>query len=266
MAIAEAALPRFEIGRVIKRTLNVIPNNIGAFALFSLVPALSSAAMEWGMSQFGSPAALIALPGSGMIALIIAAGAAYFVSWFVLQAAVVHGAVASFNGRRASIGDCLATGLKHFVPVVLIGLIATVAVIAAALFLIVPGIILALMWVVAIPVCVVEHTGVGRSFDRSSELTKGYRWPLFGLFLLYFGAVLICLVGFGALIGIALVATSNGDLLSNTTSSLAIDLGSEVIGTMVSAIVLSALVASVYFELRQIKEGVGPEALASVFD
>jgi hypothetical protein len=34
----------------------------------------------------------------------------------------------------------------------------------------------------------------------------------------------------------------------------------------VSLIVGSAFSASVYYELREIKEGIGPEALASVFD
>jgi hypothetical protein len=35
---------------------------------------------------------------------------------------------------------------------------------------------------------------------------------------------------------------------------------------MINSIFLSTLVASVYYELRQLKEGIGPEALASVFD
>jgi len=32
------------------------------------------------------------------------------------------------------------------------------------------------------------------------------------------------------------------------------------------AVIASAGVASIYYELRSIKEGIGPEALASVFD
>jgi hypothetical protein len=35
---------------------------------------------------------------------------------------------------------------------------------------------------------------------------------------------------------------------------------------MISGIISSAGTASIYFELRSIKEGIGPEALAAVFD
>jgi hypothetical protein len=40
----------------------------------------------------------------------------------------------------------------------------------------------------------------------------------------------------------------------------------DVIGTMITSIIGSTFVAAIYYELRQIKEGIGPEALASVFD
>jgi hypothetical protein len=35
---------------------------------------------------------------------------------------------------------------------------------------------------------------------------------------------------------------------------------------MLAAVLNAASIASIYYELRVIKEGIGPEALASVFD
>ncbi len=40
------------------------------------------------------------------------------------------------------------------------------------------------MLYVAVPVCVIEKQGVIASLSRSRALTKGYRWQIFGLFLL----------------------------------------------------------------------------------
>jgi len=37
---------------------------------------------------------------------------------------------------------------------------------------------------VAVPACVIEKLGVGKSLSRSSALTRGYRWPIFGIILL----------------------------------------------------------------------------------
>jgi hypothetical protein len=266
MAVADAVTPQFQMGRVIRRMFSVIPNNIVSFALLSLLPGLSSATIELAQSQIRIAGGYFGAPARGPIALLVGAAIVYLVSWVLLQGAVVHGAVASFNGRRASIGDCFATSLKNFVPLVLIGVIATVAILAAALFFLVPGIIVALMWFVAIPVCVVEHTGIGGSLNRSSELTRGYRWSILGVCVAYFVAALIFLLVFGALIGVGLVATSNVEVLVETDGAQLLALVGETISTMASTIVLSALVASVYYELRQIKEGIGPEALASVFD
>jgi len=44
------------------------------------------------------------------------------------------------------------------------------------LFLIVPGVILAICWLVSAPVLVVEKVGVFRAMERSLALTRNHRW------------------------------------------------------------------------------------------
>jgi hypothetical protein len=40
------------------------------------------------------------------------------------------------------------------------------------------------MWCLGTPACVIELTGPWASLKRSAQLTKGYRWKIFGLLLL----------------------------------------------------------------------------------
>ncbi len=51
--------------------------------------------------------------------------------------------------------------------------------------LVVPGIIVALMWSFVTPVLVVERTGLIDTFQRSRDLTRGHRWALLGLIVVY---------------------------------------------------------------------------------
>ena len=266
MTVADAVTPQFQIARIFKRMFGAIVDNIGTFALLSLMPGLAAAALKWGQNRIKPPALFMSPPGYEIFALIIGALTIYLLSWFLLQAAVAHGVIASLGGKRGTVGACLTTGLKRFLPLLLIGLISMVAILAAALLLVVPGIIVAVMWLVAAPVCVVEHASVGESFSRSRELTKGYRWPIFGACLLYFIPVFFLLIAIDILVGGDMFPMSEADVLSAEGLVLATRMAGEAIGTMITWTVLSTLIASIYYELRQIKEGIGPEALASVFD
>lgn len=49
------------------------------------------------------------------------------------------------------------------------------------LALVVPGLLLATRWCVAVPVSLFEQRSGWQALQRSSELTAGHRWPLFGL-------------------------------------------------------------------------------------
>lgn len=271
MAIAETAAPHFEMGRVVRRTFSVIGKNFGTFVLISIIPGLTWAATEVAGNQFEADIAAASFPNVNTILVFAFWFLIYLASAMMLQGGVIHGAVASLNGNRASLGECLATGLKYLVPLFLIGLLATLGILAGMVLLFVPGIILAVMWVGVGPACVVEHTGVSGAFSRSRQLTRGYRWQIFGLYVaLFVLALILTLVGgvlVGVLIGVGMFAFSpDAAAAAATTDTNTAEAVVNGISTMLSSIVGSALGASTYYELRQIKEGIGPEALASVFD
>ena len=58
-------------------------------------------------------------------------------------------------------------------------------------FALVPGLMMAVAWIVAAPALVVERTGVFGAFSRSAQLTRGRRWVLFALGVIFFIAVFI---------------------------------------------------------------------------
>lgn len=121
----------------------------------------------------------------------------------------------------------------------------------ASILLIVPGLILFTMWFVATPVCVVERLGPNASMRRSTQLTKGHRWKVFGLILLLviISAVVSPLIEFG------LAAIS-------TTLSL---VGTLIWNGIWGAFYAIAVVVT-YHDLRVAKEGINIEQIASVFD
>jgi membrane-anchored glycerophosphoryl diester phosphodiesterase (GDPDase) len=118
------------------------------------------------------------------------------------------------------------------------------------------------MWSVAVPALVVEHTTIGGALARSRQLTRGHRWAIFGLVLAFFilGLIIGAIAG---VVGVLVSPPSTGALASGgSLGRIAI----TTIAQMLAAVLNAASIASIYYELRVIKEGIGPEALASVFD
>jgi len=267
MAVMQAELARFDMGRVVKRTFSVIGHNIGTFALLSLIPGVPLAAMNWGMAGLPTGGSLFSQLTFNRISLFAVSGLVYLVCMFVLQASVVHGTVADLNGKRASFGNSLSTGLSHFVPLLLIAIVEGIGIALGAILLIVPGIMMAVAWSVAVPVRVVERRGVANSLARSRELTSGHRWAIFGLIVAYFILQMIIGAVIGSFAGLNFFASSPDRLAAAVAATRSVPyVASSMIVTMINAVISSAGVASIYYELRVLKDGIGPEALASVFD
>ncbi|MDP0959003.1 hypothetical protein Q6334_28190, partial [Klebsiella pneumoniae] len=90
-------------------------------------------------------------------------------------------AVNGFNGKATSFGQAFDVGVKMFLPLLGFAIIAALGAGLGYLALIVPGVIISVMWSVASPAVVVEKRGVLESLQRSRDLTRGYRWNVFGL-------------------------------------------------------------------------------------
>jgi len=121
---------------------------------------------------------------------------------------------------------------------------------------------------VVVPARVVEHTDILRSFSRSNELVRGHSWPIFGLLIAFFLLQLALGMVSGAFSTVSFAPRPAGEALAAAANANLepVHLLSTVLMQMINWVIGAAGAASIYYELRVIKEGIGPEALAKVFD
>lgn len=263
----DTATTRFEIGRVIGDTFEVLGRNLVPFLLVSLVLAGVPALVQ----TLVLPSRVGAVGGAAMAAWGLGTFVFSLVKAllsFVLHAALVTGAIASLNGSRANLGDMLSRGLSAAFPLLGLVILEVLGLMVGFVLLIVPGIILLVVWSVAVPSLVVERTGVIGAFNRSADLTRGRRWAIFGLMLIYL--VLSWIVGMIA--GALMFGLGGGLNVHNFTPGVAPTFTISpvtAIFTALLATVLGALsasgVAALYYQLRLTKEGVAPQALLDTF-
>jgi len=252
----------FSIGRVVSRTFSVAGRNLVTFAALSAIAVIPQTLYSWYfVRSIGGASATritLAMYQGGYAPYFLGSVLITVVLTYILQAAIVHGTVFDLNGRRPSFVDCLATGVRNVVPLIAIAVLSILGIGLGFILLLVPGIIVALMWSVAVPVRVVESTGIVHSLGRSRELTRGHKGAIFGLLVLYFIAVFALDLLLRPLTGMPLLATAGQAL--NVFYTIA-----ATVLRIVTTIISTVGIASIYYELRSIKEGVGPEQLAAVF-
>jgi hypothetical protein len=288
-AIAEgpfAATPkRFGLGRVVGRAFGAVGRNFFTFFVLALVLVGGPAALM-GLGFKPAPADP-ANPLSMYRPLYFVGLALYVICGLVLQAALIHGAVTRFGGRKASLGGCMAAGMRSLLPILAIvflmwlafslgafgwsmalrslymtglfyeGAAASLVPLVGPVVLLAPASYFMTALAVVAPAVVVDRAGVFGAFSRSWSLTRRNRWAIFflGIALTVFVAILFML---SVVLAGALSATG-----LDFSSSIAIG---WLVMTPFGAVVGAAGVASVYYELRTLKEGVDPSRLAEVFD
>ncbi|HKD20508.1 MAG TPA: hypothetical protein VKB71_00785, partial [Rhizomicrobium sp.] len=189
MATTTMETPTFTMGGVASATFGSIGRNFATFALLALLAEVPQQGLVMYMNKFqvgalqgglNNPAAL-----GTFFATTMATSFLTIIMAYVLQAAIVYGTVTDLSGRRASFGSSLSTALKVLLPLIGLSIVSTLGVMLGLVLLVVPGIILALGWAIAVPVRVIERTGVFASLSRSWQLTSGYKGTIFLLFLVF---------------------------------------------------------------------------------
>jgi Membrane domain of glycerophosphoryl diester phosphodiesterase len=241
-AAAPVAPGEFRVGHVFSESTAVLSRHFLMFFVVALVAALPRALLEAAGDDIGALAA-----GRILIGLFLA-----IILGTLAQAVLVYGAFQDMRGRPVNLADCLKVGLGRFFPIIGLAICMSIGIMIGFLLLVVPGIILAVMWFVATPACVVEQLGPMSAMGRSSELTKGHRWKIFGMLLL-------------VVVGAGIVTVIIGALLGLTGSPVLV-----VLGTLAWNGVWGAFYAIfgvvTYHDLRVAKEGVDVHQIAAVFD
>lgn len=248
-------LPRgkLDIGKLLQDLFAVLGRNFLTFFVLALIlVGLPSAIV--GFLQNEALAGGDVNRGVGLVLGVLVSVA----SGAVLQGALMHGTVADMNSRKLSVGESLAVGLRAFLPLIGIGILMAIALFFGFLLLIVPGVMMALAWCVTTPAYVAENRGVFASFERSAVLTRGNRWRILGLALIYIVAAIVIAIVLGTIGGIATLAGGGGALIEAVLVNPLSNTLSTVIGATGGAVL--------YVELRRLREGLGPESLAAIFD
>jgi hypothetical protein len=251
------------IGRIFSRAFGVMGSNPAVVFGVALVLGAGPQILYFLLIGSKLTAARTGVPfgaatiGSSLLVFLISMIARSLVSGCITRATVAYS-----QGRRASLGECLRIALERFLPVIAVSLLFGIMVVFGMIFLIAPGIILAVMWAVVVPVTVEEPVGVLGAFNRAQALTKGARWKIFGLFLL------LLLIGIGIGIIAVLVSTMvlgisyQSPTVALTASAILIN----VIVSTVSAAFWSSLQTSLFVELREWKDGPLDTKLGEIFE
>ena len=161
----------------------------------------------------------------------------------IATAFVSYAVIMDMNGTRPSLRACIAYGISRFWAVLGVSIFSAFAIIAGAMLLVVPGIIVALMFFVIVPVTVIERVGLDAAMKRSRELTSGRKGDLFVL---------------GMCLGVLAVPFA---MVAVSLEPWALKIWLGVFTTLVATF-MSVLSAVVYVVLRQLREGTQMPELA----
>ena len=261
MAMQPLRVPErtFSVGRVFERAFAAIRHNpIVTLGLAILFGALPSLGIEFVLMELEAAASSDPSISTSLFQLFALIGLFSLVG-ALSQAAFTWPLVAHAEGRRATIGECLFAVATSIIPLILLTVLSIVAITLGLAALLVPGLMLWVIWMVAVPALVVERRGVLKSLRRSAELTKGARWSLFGLLLVLTVASM----------GIALTVEAVTGQLQNEEVRAALEdplfLSLTLITDTLMTLLYAAVIASLYVELRDWKGGPASEHLEDVF-
>ena len=230
---------RFTVGLALSRSFGVWLQNLPFFlgvALAAHVPGFLLT--SWQLGQGG------ASPTSQRLENAVTNLLGYLVTGLV-----TYSVIEQLRGRKPRPARSLSVGWAKFGPLLGTAIVTGFLTFLLLLVLIVPGVIAAVRWCLVSPIVVAEDPEDPRV--RSSALTAGHRWELFGLLAFTYLGLLLLLVPLGVM------------LPEEET------VWTTAVTTVPTAVFLSyraVLEAVTYSLLRSEKDGIDLDQLAAVFE
>lgn len=248
---------RFDAGRVVRDVFGVIGRNAAPFAAASLIfCGAPQMLMGWGQIRTASADGAFnwfafAAIGIGFLGLLVGGT--------VAQVAYIKVVVADLTGRPTTMRAACDDGVRIFWPALALTIASGLGIGMATLVLIVPGLYVATMWAVAMPALAMERPDYTRALNRSQALTRGHRWPVFGL-------LVVAVVGYTLLFGLvgALGVAFGAQSVSDDRTLVGV--AASTLSSMLGTLLLTASGAALYVELCRVKEGDGVDQLTAVFE
>jgi hypothetical protein len=248
------------VGKLVSTTMSIFFSNIVKIIILGFIPTLLAFVISgllngWGVA-LGVEDPNFLSPGAGLnfVLALVAQMAIYGITIALL----VLLAYDAKMGKSRPLSDYFAPALFAALPIAILTIVATLAVGVGLALLVVPGLWIYAVFSVMAPAVLIDGVGF-KGLGRSAALTQGYRWPVLGTL------VIILLITFGIGIVVGLIIAGFAFL---TTSGIGI-----AIAVVLSAFLYSLTyglsgiaISLIYARLREIKEGVGVDKLAEVFD
>ncbi len=201
-------MTRILIGPVLSRSLTCLKDNFGAFFAIAALMKVISVLLTFLFGihdQIMTPEALNAASG-GPVAIYAKVLVAAIAPTMLALGMICIGTVAYLQGNPTTVGDCIRSGLRRAVPLILLGLLSTIGGSIGLMFFLIPGLFLLTIWFVAGPVMMVEELGVIAAMKRSATLSKGSRMGIFGLMVLIFaGSSFVAIILLNLIGGLGIV-------------------------------------------------------------
>lgn len=200
---------------------------------------------------FVSVAATPALFDPGSTLALGLVGALIAFAWYQFFLLAMVAATLEALGGRPRPRGVIAAALPILPRAMLASVLYWLAVGIGFSFFVVPGVILACVWMLVLPVLVEERPTLFAAFGRAAKLSRGARWQLFLLAVLgfVFGVVMQAMLG-------ALAALLGGGI----AAQIAFALASSLLGVLPPA-----LVASAYRQIVTVREGPRRHELEAIF-
>ncbi len=237
------------IGGVFSRTFAALSANLLTFLIICFLMLLPMPVLN--LLTGGGMATPPAAVGLGYVIAILV----NMVLTYAAMGAVVYGTVAYLRGGPAALGECLSRGFGVVVPVLLVAILITIMGAIGMMLLIIPGIIVFVITAAAVPAVVVERPGIWGSIKRSAELTKGNRWRVFALLVIFY----VVMMGIAWILGLAGLPILVPD--GSVFAIVVLYVWSGITTTF-----FAVFGAVIYHDLRVAKEGVSSHQIAAVFD
>lgn len=263
MATIPPPQAKVDVGRVLGRGFEALKDNfLGFFAV-----ALLLAGVPAFLTQYLTISAIEPMDPSFLFSWVFWGGAigglfVTLLAYALLQGVLVRSTILHLSGREVDLKAGMVFGLKLILPIIGVTICVGFLVGLGIVLLVVPGVMIYCAMSVSIPALVEERRGVFGSMGRSRDLTRGSRWQVFLLLVLLWIFSTIISAVFGVITGVTMGFTPVGEpvmpdpILAGTVNAIASSLTS-----VIAAVVLAAL----YVELREVKEGATTNDLADVF-
>jgi hypothetical protein len=245
MASASLAGGYLRLGDVFSRAVPVWSKLIGPFAIIYVV-RLVPTVMQTLATQQHRIGGTNQIFGTLGIAFVLSS-----LIGLIAHSASVDATMRVLDGGSPRLMEAIDIGMRRFFPLLGAWIIASIIIGFGFVLLVAPGIIVAVMLFLVTPVCVVERLGPIASLERSIQLTKGARWKILGIFLVFMilaGVSVLAAFIFKTVLGPVAGA------VASTIVSAAIGLFSSIVTTIT------------YAQLASHQGGFGGQRIAAVFD